>query len=472
MARETKIGVALMVLLLGVFGGVAYKKWDALKSAVAAKSDKGDAKAEEKPAVSPSAARDDDLQPDVNPFAATASAPAPPSGDEANPFGDTAAAQAKPFSRADNSAVSDATPPAQAEPAARPSETTTAAPSEFADAAPAASDAAAVGDDPFGNAATTSTSDAAVADVGQPLADDPFGAAGEGAAATAEAPAEPVASEPAIAAAEANDPFGGAADPAAPGTQAAAETLAPTPDSTFASADSEPAATPPQTATADDPFGDAAPQANPTPANMADAAPQPRPEPGVFGEPADSIASAEATPASVEPQPDTAFAEPPSKEPQPPAGRTDFFTVGEKDTYWSISQRVYGSPAYFQALTEFNRSRIRDPRRLRPGMTVLTPPVEELQARYPKLIAKGGTAPAEGTARPGFLINEAGRPAYRVGEDDTLSKIAQAHLGRASRWVQIYEMNRRLIPNPKALKPGTVLELPGDASRVRIASGK
>ena len=38
MARETKIGIALMALLLGVFGFVAYKKWDGLKSAVASRT--------------------------------------------------------------------------------------------------------------------------------------------------------------------------------------------------------------------------------------------------------------------------------------------------------------------------------------------------------------------------------------------------------------------------------------------------
>lgn len=490
MARETKIGVALMVLLLGVFGGVAYKKWDTLKSAIAAKSGKTDAKAEDKPAASQSVAHADDLQPDVNPFATTESATAPPSGqnEPANPFGDAAVTGTKPFARADSAATSDtqpdATPPTQAEPRSQiqpgqiqPGQI--AAASESATAAPSANDATAA-DDPFGDAGTNSTADA----TGQALADDPFGAAGEGTAAatTADTTAAPERAPPetAVVAADASDPFSGAGDAPASETPSAADPLTATPDPTFAAAGGEPRPPQPQSGPKDDPFGDAVLEADTGPANVADTAAdatavEPRPEPGVFDGAAEPIASADANPADLESQSDSAFtesAEPISEQPASAASRTDYCIVGEKDTYWSISQRVYGTSAYFQALTEYNKNRIRDPKRLRPGMTVLTPAPEELQARYPKLIAKGGSTPAEGAGRPGFLLNEAGRPAYRVGEDDTLGKIAQAHLGRASRWVQIYEMNRRLIPNPKALKPGTVLELPGDASRVRIASGK
>ena len=67
-----------------------------------------------------------------------------------------------------------------------------------------------------------------------------------------------------------------------------------------------------------------------------------------------------------------------------------------------------------------------------------------------------------------------GAPMYRVGADDTLGGIAQKHLGRFSRWVEIYQINQHRLKDPNALTLGDVLELPADASRVsmvRQASG-
>ena len=61
-----------------------------------------------------------------------------------------------------------------------------------------------------------------------------------------------------------------------------------------------------------------------------------------------------------------------------------------------------------------------------------------------------------------------GRPMYRVGPDDTLGGIAQKHLGRFSRWGEIYQLNRHRLKNPNALTLGDLLILPPDASRVNV----
>jgi nucleoid-associated protein YgaU len=141
--------------------------------------------------------------------------------------------------------------------------------------------------------------------------------------------------------------------------------------------------------------------------------------------------------------------------------------VGENDSYWALSKRVYGTPAYFHALEKYNSSRIQDSNRLRAGMKVLTPEPRELETLFPHLISEAGSGEPAQKANSG-ISRDAHGPIYRVGASDTLSGIAQAHLGRASRWVQIYEMNRKVVSDPKALKPGTVLRLPADASRVRL----
>ena len=59
---------------------------------------------------------------------------------------------------------------------------------------------------------------------------------------------------------------------------------------------------------------------------------------------------------------------------------------------------------------------------------------------------------------------------YRTDEKDTLSDIAARHLGRASRWIQIYEMNRARLSSPNQLKVGTELALPADASNVAVTN--
>lgn len=149
------------------------------------------------------------------------------------------------------------------------------------------------------------------------------------------------------------------------------------------------------------------------------------------------------------------------------------YTVANGDNYWSISRKAYGSARYFRALDAYNRYRISHPKRMRPGMKVLVPKLSVLVERYPQFCPGhrgGGRLAAE---RPsGFFLDQTGRPMYRVGKSDTLGGIAQKHLGRASRWIQIYRLNEGRIKNAKQLTIGTELRLPRDASRISVAPGR
>jgi nucleoid-associated protein YgaU len=51
---------------------------------------------------------------------------------------------------------------------------------------------------------------------------------------------------------------------------------------------------------------------------------------------------------------------------------------------------------------------------------------------------------------------------YTVQPGDTLSGIAQHQLGDASRWPEIFLLNRNIIRHPDRISPGQVLTLPGD----------
>jgi len=141
-------------------------------------------------------------------------------------------------------------------------------------------------------------------------------------------------------------------------------------------------------------------------------------------------------------------------------------SIQSGDSYWTISRQYYGTARYFQALSAFNRTRIPDPQRMRPGMRVAVPSRELLETRYAALLPKPAAA-AGATRTVGIQIDANGHPVYAVGADDTLTGIARTHLGRTSRWIQIYRLNRDQLPSPHKLKPGTVLRMPSDAARLQ-----
>jgi len=178
------------------------------------------------------------------------------------------------------------------------------------------------------------------------------------------------------------------------------------------------------------------------------------------------------------------------------APKGELYTIAPNDNFWTISRRQYGSGRYFAALAKHNQDRVADPQRLRPGMQISTPPAAALEANYPELIDKSGAAaapsprassiagdgrphfghpstpfpvseaPASGAQQAGYFYSKSGEPMYRISGDDTLGSIAQKHLGRASRWTEIYDQNREILKNPENLTVGTVIRLPADASKV------
>ena len=152
-----------------------------------------------------------------------------------------------------------------------------------------------------------------------------------------------------------------------------------------------------------------------------------------------------------------------------PAGNVDYYTIREADTYWSISKKVYRTSRYYRALAKHNEKVIPDPRRMRPGTRLEIPSTTELERLYPRMLPGVRTASATriDTRQPsGLYIDSNSRPVYRVGSADSLSRVAQRHLGRASRWTEIYDMNRDKLASPTSIRPGMLLAMPTDASQV------
>ena len=69
------------------------------------------------------------------------------------------------------------------------------------------------------------------------------------------------------------------------------------------------------------------------------------------------------------------------------------------------------------------------------------------------------TAARSAPAPVGTSGTTAGRT-YTVKPGDTLSKIAQEHLGSASAYTKIFEANRDQLSDPDKIKPGQVLQIP------------
>jgi nucleoid-associated protein YgaU len=147
---------------------------------------------------------------------------------------------------------------------------------------------------------------------------------------------------------------------------------------------------------------------------------------------------------------------------QNPLRSDGMYEVLPNDSYWTISQRVYGSGAYFRALAEVNRGKAARPDRLSPGLLISTPPVAQLEKDYPDSCPRPNRREAvrNRSAATASLAAYGGRT-YVVQEGDTLSSIARNELGKVSRWAEIYQLNREALGKDyDYLTPGMKLVMP------------
>ncbi len=142
------------------------------------------------------------------------------------------------------------------------------------------------------------------------------------------------------------------------------------------------------------------------------------------------------------------------------------YLVQPNDSYYTISQKVYGDGGFFKAIYEHNRRQHPKPERLQVGDVLLTPDAATLQKLYPDLCPKPGRVAASQRVTPASVRMRPGTKVYIVEEGDTLFKIAKDQLGNPSRWGEVYQLNRELLGKDyDYLKPGTELLLPSGESR-------
>jgi nucleoid-associated protein YgaU len=139
------------------------------------------------------------------------------------------------------------------------------------------------------------------------------------------------------------------------------------------------------------------------------------------------------------------------------------YEVQPGDNYSKISQTVYGTNAYFKALAEQNRGKIGNEDRLTPGDIISTPAIAQLEKTYPELCPKAGRRETQESRTMAVSTRQSyrGGRAYTVVEGDTLFNIARYELGKASRWAEIYDLNRDVLGKDyNYLTPGMQLVLP------------
>jgi nucleoid-associated protein YgaU len=137
--------------------------------------------------------------------------------------------------------------------------------------------------------------------------------------------------------------------------------------------------------------------------------------------------------------------------PKPEATPTRY-TVQSGDTLSSIAREHFGDARYWTRIRDANPDI--DPDRLREGQVIVLPPKEGIAA------ATTGTAEKKEGAASGTSQPKADQSKYVVAKGDTLMSIARERLGNASRWKDIYDLNRDKIQNPDRLLEGIELRLP------------
>ncbi len=145
-----------------------------------------------------------------------------------------------------------------------------------------------------------------------------------------------------------------------------------------------------------------------------------------------------------------------------------FYTWKSGDTFSGLAQRFYGDPSRLATLKRLNEGRTD----VQPGERVLVP-VFDLDAAQGTTSAAPATPTKTptGTATPAVTAKgDAGHavPAsttkgartHVVADGESLWKIAKQELGSGSRWNEIYEANRDVLPTPEAVHTGQKLRIP------------
>jgi nucleoid-associated protein YgaU len=150
--------------------------------------------------------------------------------------------------------------------------------------------------------------------------------------------------------------------------------------------------------------------------------------------------------------------------------------VAAGETFTSLAVKYFGHAKYAGLITKANPTV--DPRKVRIGMKVNIPAAPE------NVAATASPSPTPGPTTPsatptGTRLPSTGTPvtriakaapvppdrAYTIKAGEGWYGLSQRFLGSGERWTELYELNKERVPhNPHTVPPGTVIELPKEAS--------
>ncbi|HEY7090866.1 MAG TPA: LysM peptidoglycan-binding domain-containing protein [Tepidisphaeraceae bacterium] len=163
---------------------------------------------------------------------------------------------------------------------------------------------------------------------------------------------------------------------------------------------------------------------------------------------------------------------PETPKPSPQKARTHVVQQGE--TFATIALAAYGSSAYYPHLIRANPTI--DPRKLRPGMTITIPPLDQVkpsEGSSPGSTSSPQAAAAGQSTRGSVSSPIDPRTEYRVESGDSLERISMKLYGKRDHTDKLYELNKSAIgSDPAKLKLGMILKLPEPPTATASASGR
>ncbi len=138
--------------------------------------------------------------------------------------------------------------------------------------------------------------------------------------------------------------------------------------------------------------------------------------------------------------------------------------VRSGQTLWQIAQQYYDDGERWRVIAEANPQSVGADGAIRNGVRLVIPNKAGPSAEVLATGSSSKQTPVERFDRKGDQARSQGSPSGNrtivVGSGDSLSTLAQEHLGSAKRWYDLYEANRDRLDSPDHLIAGTKLRMP------------
>ena len=136
-----------------------------------------------------------------------------------------------------------------------------------------------------------------------------------------------------------------------------------------------------------------------------------------------------------------------------------WYTVQAGESLSKICQREYGDMNLYPQLAAFNPDRINDPDHVPAGTTIRIPTRTTLGATTPARSEPDDSTPADaGEQQPESAATQ--YILYTIKSGDNLTEIAQKFLGTSRRYMEIFNLNKDVIPSPDTVIEGRQIRIP------------